>query len=213
MATAAIIFDKGWIVFRDVISPGQFRQRLMRHVGRATARNGKLAERQVRREIRAGVPPTNAGLTHDLKGGSKPLTGTKGADLFNSVTSFSDVWHTAIVGVKRMAGENTNVASVVHDGRKIPVTPAMRGMFRMLAWASLQYREGKSVTVHLEGRALDLWNMSKSKRFYPLRPETQFIVIPPRPFMRYAFQEPSLRKECELNWRAAVTRALTKQKG
>jgi hypothetical protein len=211
MATAAIIFDQGWIVFRDTISPGAFRQRLMRHVGRATARNGKIAERQVRREIRAGVPPTNAGLTQDLKGGSKPLTGTKGADLFNSVTSFSDIWHTAVVGVKRTAG-SANVAEVVHNGRKIQVTPAMRGMFQMLAWASLQFRSGKPVTVHLDGRALELWNASVTKRFFPLGSSTRYIVIPPRPFLRYAFQEPALRKECELNWRAAVTRALTKRK-
>lgn len=214
MATEkAIVFDKGWVRYKRALSPASYTPLLKRYVGRATERNGKLGEREVRREIRKGVPPTNAPLTASLKGGRKPLVGTKGTDLFNAITSRAESWHTVLVGVRRMTthGGSYNVAEIVHEGAEIPVTPAMRSMFQLLFWASRQYHAGRPVTVHLEGRALELWMMSKSKRFYPLKPTTVAIVIPRRPFIEYAFRERSLRDGAEKNWTEAINQAIRAQ--
>jgi len=213
MPKPAITFDKGWLRYKRALNPSSYTATLKRHVGKATERNGLLAVREVRREIRRGVPPTNALLTRQLKGGGKPLVGTSGADLFNAVTSNLVAWHTVVVGVKRMTshGGHFNVAEIVHEGAEIKVTPAMRTMFRLLFWASEQYNSGRPVTVHLEGRARELWMMSKRKRFYPLKDSTTTIVIPPRPFFRYAFRERSLHRAIERNWADAVNRAIRHQ--
>lgn len=211
MPADGIVFDAGWVRFKRVIDPRLFTARLRRSVGRATARNALLGVRQVRRELKGGVPPANAPLTAELKGGSKPLVGTKGADLFNAVTSDVVSWDLAIVGAKRMSRNNANVAAIVHQGARIRVTAAMRTMFLILAWATKRWNEGKPIP-HLEGRALELWQASRSKQFYPLEQGTREIVIPSRPFIRYAFQDPVFKRTVELNWSVAVTRALSSRR-
>ncbi len=213
MAGEGIVFDAGWLRYRGALNYASYTPLFRRFVGQATARNGKLAERQVRREIRAGVPPPNRPLTAAIKGGSKPLTGTPGADLFNSITSTSPSWDVAIVGAKRMGRGGANIAEIVHNGRTIPVTDRMRAMFLVLAWNSARLRAGRPL-LNMSNRAFELWQMSRNKDFHRLKASTRAIVIPPRPYLRYAFQDPGLRRSVEGNWREAVNRALAvKAKG
>jgi len=40
----------------------------------------------------------------------------------------------------------------------------------------------------------------KRKKCYPLKASTKAIVIPKRPFIRYALQEPKLQTIAEANW-------------
>ena len=214
MARPAITFDLGWKRYKRALTPSSYTPLFKRYVGRATARNGKVAEKQIRKEIKGGVPPTNAALTASLKGGSRPIIGTAGADMWNAITSQATSWHTAIAGVKRTVsrgGKEYNVAKIVHEGATVRVTPAMRTMFLVLSWASQRWHAGKPIGVNLEGRARELWDMSKSKRFYALKAGTKVIRIPGRPFVRYAFQDPSLKRTVEANWRQAVNRVMRAQ--
>lgn len=206
--------DAGWARYKRAVNIARFTPKMKQEIEKASLRNGKLAERQIRREIRGGVPPASQALTVTLKGGGRPLVGTKGADLWNSVTSNLESWSVVWAGVKRMAnrgGRNWNVAEIVHEGGVAKVTPAMRTMFLLLSWASQRWRGAKPGPIpHLEGRAKVLWEMSRTKRFFPLKPGTKRIVIPPRPFIRYAFQERSLKSAVESNWKKAVDRAIRK---
>lgn len=205
----AIKFDSGWLKYKRAISP-TFLQSvfLKRRVSIASGRNGKEGEKQVRVEIKK-IGPTNAELTTDLKGGNKPIVGTKGADLWNSVTSIVPEWNSTIVGTKRTVnrgGREYNIAKTVHDGKRIRVTKKMRNMFSLLAHATKQKKAGKAIP-QLKGRALELWNMSSSKVFYPLKSSTKVVIIPPRKFIRNAFKDQGFIRIVKNNWASAVNLA------
>jgi len=202
----AIRFDGGWAKYREAVSWARFEPILRKHVGKATERNALSAVKQIRKEMKAGVPPRNAKLTITIKGGSgKPLVGTPGADLFSSATYSLESWDKAIAGVKRTSG-NYNVALIVHEGATIKVTPKMRGMFDVLFRASRAHKEGRPIP-KLTGRALAIWEASKKKRFYPLKPSTTVIRIPKRPYVRYAFQDLGLKRLVQEQWSTAVQKA------
>lgn len=210
MAVASLKFDKGWGIFGRAISPGSFGPTLRKHVGKGTKRNAVVARKFVRQEIRRGIPPRNAELTARLKskGGrktTKPIVGTPGADLWNAIDWTVEDWNAAFIGVKRTAKE-FNVAEIVHQGRSIRVTEKMRHMFRVLAWAS----KAPGVRPHLEGRALELWEAGGrwKTKWKPLKASTKAIIIPKRPFFRYAFQDPKLKKIVKENWNRSVWNAM-----
>lgn len=196
---------KEWRAFEAAIDPKKYGPRLKKHIKRATARNALILQKGVRKEIRTGVPPTNAALTKALKGGDKPLVGTAGSDLFNSITHEVTSWDRAIVGVIRRNEDGIDIAQVVHDGVTIGVSQKMRNLFYALAAAS---RLGDAS--HLEGRALELWVMGGGTKteWHPLKPTTLAIVIPPRPYLRYATQEPSTKRAIKANWDKAVEDSL-----
>lgn len=209
MPGTSLKFDKGWDRFEKALDPKKFGPALRRHVGKATERNAIVARSQVRKEIRAGVPPENKELTARLKSrGSrkttKPIVGTPGADLWNAIDWYVESWNEAFVGVKRTS-EEYNVAEVVHEEKVIRVTEKMRHMFRVLAWAS----ESK-VAPHLEGRARELWELGGrwKTKWKPLKPSTKAIRIPRRPFFRYAFQDRGLKRTVQENWSRGVANAL-----
>lgn len=211
MAVSSLKFDKGWDRYGKAVNPPRFQRALKKHVRKATTRNAIVARKQVRQEVRAGVPPPNAELTARLKSkGSrkttKPIVGTPGADLWNAIDWTVEDWNLAFIGVKRTS-EEYNVAEVVHEGKTIAVTEKMRHMFRVLAWAS----ESKTVVPHLEGRAKELWELGGrwKTKWKPLKDSTKAIRIPRRPFFRYAFQDRQLKRAVEENWSRAVQNAIT----
>lgn len=203
----AIRLDAGWKKYKRALSVYEYSVMLKRLVRRATERNALFVRSAMRREITRGVPPTNAPLTIALKGGrGRPLVGTPNLDLLNSIAHEQPAWNRAIVGVSRTVsrgGGTWNIAEIVHEGATVRVTRAMRYMFGMLAWASMRYRTGKPIP-HLEGRARELWEMSKRKRFFMLGPATTHIVIPRRPFVRYTFQDRALRARVQREWERAI---------
>lgn len=210
MAIAALKFDKGWDRYGNAVNSPRFQRALKKHVRKATQRNAIIARKQVRQEIRAGVPPHNAELTARLKSkGSrkttKPIVGTPGADLWNAIDWSLEGWNAAFVGVKRTS-EEYNVAEVVHEGRTVTVTEKMRHMFRVLAWAS----ESKGIVPHLEGRAKELWELGGrwKTKWKPLKDSTKAIRIPRRQFFRYAFMDRRLKRTVEENWNGAVQNAI-----
>jgi len=164
----------------------------------------------VRQEIKAGIPPRNAELTARTKSKgrrktTKPIVGTPGADLWNAIGWSLEDWNFAFVGVKRTSAE-FNIAEIVNNGATIRVTERMRHMFRVLAWAS----KSKTMVPHLEGRALELWEAGGrwKTKWKPLKASTQAIIIPKRPFFRYAFRDPKLKNIVRENWSRSVQNAM-----
>lgn len=172
---------------------------MQKHIKRGTTKNAIAIRRQIRQEIKKGVLPKNKALTESLKGGNKPIVGTAGADMFNAITYSVPSWNTAFIGLLR-TDKNYNVGKVVHGGKTISVSKKMRGLFYILWLTSI----GDFPVAKLKGRAKAIWEMSKTKKFYPLKASTKAIVIPKRPFIKYAMQEPSLKKIAEANWLKSI---------
>lgn len=151
--------NKAWKAFSKALEPQFFSPIMEKHVERGTKKNGIYLRTQIRNNIRAGLSPKNAALTAYIKGGDKPIVGTKGADLFNSITSSVKAWHTVEVGVLRQ-DELANIAQIVHEGIEIKVTPRMRQMFWLL-WLA---EKGKFDPSLLYGRARELWDLTEGRR-------------------------------------------------
>lgn len=188
--------------FLDILNPGKFEAELNRNMRRATALNGKIAERFVRMSISKGNFAPNAPLTIALKKSNKPLA-DKG-DLFQAITSQIIDAYTVHVGIFQTS-KVYDTAVAVHDGVSIRVTPAMRGMFFLLYKASI----GEFPASKLEGRAAELF--SKFQDWKPLKPSTQIIVIPPRPFLEGAMEDEGLRRAVQENWRQALRDVFVKR--
>jgi len=199
MASVSIKLDDNWRVLIDGLSPKTLMRGMQKHIKRGTTKNAIAIRRQIRQEIKKGIPPRNAELTKAIKGGNKPIVGTAGADMFNAITYSVIAWDKAFVGLLR-TDKNYNVGKAVHNGVTIKVTKKMRTMF----WYLWQVSIGSMSSKQLTGRAKAIWEMSKTKKFYPLKASTKAIVIPKRPFIRYAMQEPSLKKIAEANWLKSI---------
>lgn len=199
MANVSIQLDGNWRVLIDGLSPKTLMRGMQKHIKRGTTKNAIAIRRQIRQEIKKGVPPRNAPLTKAIKGGTKPIVGTAGADMFNAITYSVPAWDTAFIGLLR-TNKNYNVGKVVHNGAVIKVTKKMRVMFWYLWKTSI----GSFAPSLLEGRAKIIWNESKTKKFYPLEDSTKAIVIPKRPFIRYAMKDPSLLRVVRTHWLNAI---------
>jgi hypothetical protein len=218
VAAVGLKLGKGFAAFSQVLDPKINQRLLQKHVGRATGRIAVLGKRRVREYIRAGVPTTGgaigvAELTSLTKKGEKrPIVGTEGLDLFNSVVGRSEGWATAIIGSYRFVGD-LNVSKLVHEGATIPVTQRMRNMF----WLLWLVDQGKYDPNKLTGRAAELYRLAGSKRkggqkFKRLAPSTTVIVIPPRPFLsRPLIEDANFRRETQEIWTEAVRATFREQ--
>lgn len=178
---------------------------MRRHMRRASAINGKLAEAEARQVIRTSRNlQRNAPLTVALKGENKPLVGLT-AELFRAITSKATSPNTVFVGVLR-TDSVYNVAKTIHEGTTIPVTPAMRGLFFVLWKASTGDIDPSALT----GRAAELWDQMSSG-WKPLKKSTTAIVIPSRPFMDIAFESARLMKRAQTNWQKAFQTAVNER--
>ena len=183
----------------DATDATAFGKRLARNVRRATKLNALAAVKEMRATIQNGGFKANAPLTVALKGSSKPLVA--GGDMFQSITTEQLNDDDIFVGVLR-SEDGFDIVDIVHNGAVIPVTPAMRWMFMLLAKAS----DGKMDPSKLEGRAAELF--SQFQGWKPLAESTTTIIIPERPFAVVAFSKDSLIKLCRENWEAAVLAAM-----
>lgn len=193
--------DAGWTIFANAVDPRVFEAKLKHHMSRATALNGKVAVAAVRKVIRNGAFAANAPLTVHIKGSSKPLV-DNGTGLFQAITDEVQDHQTVFIGVNRNS-DMYNIAMALHEGVTLRVTPAMRGMFFMLWQASTGAIPSSSLT----GRAAELWER-RPGGWKPLKESTSVIVIPGRPFLEQAFQDPTLRNTLRNNWTQAVQATL-----
>jgi hypothetical protein len=198
---------KGFKVFEKAIDAAGFKKACRKSLMRTAGIVGKLAEAQVRKTIAEGKFADNADLTVALKGSNEPLKGTKGAELWNSISSTVVSWNKVFIGVKRSDGKY-QVAVAVHNGTIIKVTPAMRGMFLYLHYASTGEKnaDGKSGEALLTSeRAKELFRLHQN--WMPLKSTTTNIVIPARPFFEMAFADKEFQENVRKYWMTAVKRA------
>lgn len=198
--------DKGWKRYRKAIDSKEFNKTLDKHMRMALSRNGLLAVAAIRKTIKGGVAPPNAPLTTEIKKSEKPLVGLHN-QLFQGITSVVVGTREVFVGVLK-TDQNYNVALTVHEGKAIKVTERMRTMFWYLWMVSM----GRMGPDRLTGRAAELWKQ-KPGGWLPLKPETQYIVIPARPFIKLAFDDEGLQKRIAENWQRAVNDALVENAG
>jgi hypothetical protein len=200
VARTGFKLDAGFKRLEMLLKPGRFQAALQKNMGQALAMNGLVAVKAIRKTIKEGVDPPNAGLTKFIKGSSKPLIDN--ADLWRAVT-WKKVEPLAIfVGVLR-TNDSFNVAKIVHDGASVRVTDKMRAMFFALWLAS----EGKLDPNKLKGRAAELW-ARRSGGWKPLGSGKGTITIPSRPFIEITFADASMKKKMAKNLSAAAARAL-----
>lgn len=195
MSSELRLIDFG--LLENVMDVKAFKKRLRYHVMQATKRNGLHAKRAIQESIGRGEYLANAQFTIELKGSSHPLVDT--GELYKSIVKRAYAWNIARVGVLRSAPKSKssgkesasgtkgktqdiiNVAMMLHEGRRIAVTPDMRRFF---------------------------WAMSrKDPRWHPLKKETTYIYIPPRPFLNAVVKTQMLAKY-EEEWSQAVQWAL-----
>jgi len=167
---------------------------------KATKKNGKLAEAQVRSGIRSGINPRNADLTQAIKGSDKPLVDS--SELFNSISSEVMDEYSVFVGVNRTNGLY-NVAAIVHEGATIRVTPKMRGLFNSLFQVSI----GRMNKDKLSARGQELY--ARNKDWRPLRESTTVIKIPGRKFIDIALKDPDLIAKARANWEASMKKSFS----
>jgi hypothetical protein len=191
-----------WKRFAKLLQPGRFTQSLHKHVGSASRKLAPKLAKAMRLRIRQATTAKNAALTIAVKRSSKPLVDF--GDLFKAVTARRMAWDLVFAGVLRTAA-GFNIAVTLHEGHAVPVTPKMRGLFLVLAQASRAKAEGYQMP-KLIGRAAELF--ARFQSWYPLRPSTRMIKIPPRPFARETVDDPKVRKMVVDDWSDAVQRAL-----
>jgi hypothetical protein len=205
--TFDITRDAGWKKLEKTLSSSN-KGIINKHVKRSTLLNGKIAEAEIRNEIKNGEFTSNAQLTTSIKGENKPLVGTSaGAQLFQSITSTALDDNTVFVGVLKTNGFY-DIAKTIHNGVSMKVTPAMRGLFFMLWQAS----SGAISPSELSERGQELFSQ-KSTGWWPLKKTTNQIVIPPRPFIEQAMEKSKLQSTMVKNWTQAMGAAFREIKG
>lgn len=200
MADSGGIALKGWGSFKKAIKPEHAGPIIEAHVGKALQLAGKILEAAQRKRIKTGMPPPNAPLTIAIKGSSKPLADR--GDLFGANKSTAVAWNKVFVGVLATEGVY-DIARTIHDGKVIPVTDKMRGLFTVLWMASIGSIEPSALT----GRAAELWSRMPGG-WHPLDENTKVIVIPARPWIKDTFEDPAIQKKVEKILNAAVKHAI-----
>lgn len=182
----------------------RFRRILEKHIRRATGRNAKYVEREVRQTIKKSTGMRwNAPLTIAIKRTAKPLVDR--GSLFQAITSHQTAWNKAIVGVS-YEKDGHEIAKLLEHGAIIPVTDKMRAMFFYL-WLASEHaagRRGGSPPV-LVGRAAELF--ARYKDWKPLSQSTRAIRIPARPFLAPTLNSLSVRTKVIETWKKAMQEA------
>jgi hypothetical protein len=205
MASISFKMNAGWKRMMRATDPGRFDSVLQNHVGAGTQRAALLAEKTMREGIRKGGFAKNASLTIHIKSSSTPLIDTGG--LLRAITSKADRWDVGFAGILR-SDELFEIAEMLHEGGSIRVTEKMRNMFQLLWFVS----KGSADPGVLTGAARELWNRQPGG-WFPLRESTSAIRIPPRPFVKRAFESFSLKQGVKREWNDSLRRVFAELAG
>lgn len=196
---------KKWDKAIATFDPKKFNDRAKKELKKATTKNANLLKNEITRMIRAKRYDKNAALTIGIKHSRTPLIDF--GELVNSISVVNVEAMSVFVGVLR-TDRMFKIAKIVHDGTAIPVTKKMRGLFTLLALVSEKRIDAKV----LKGRARILYDRAGPKfKWKRLKQDTDYIVIPERPFIDKAFRKVFLRKKIYYNWIRAYEKALRYQ--
>lgn len=171
------IINKGFKRMAKLLNPVSFAKSLSDAAYNATADNAEFLEQEVKKAVDgAKIGPWNRPLTVMIKGANHPLIDSE--KMRDAIKGEVISWRKAIVHIPE-SSPSYDIAKIVSEGRSIPVTEAMRSMFKLLYFVS----EGRMSASNLTGRAAELWDRSRGP-WYPLSESTFLIRIPPRPFIQ-----------------------------
>lgn len=185
---------------------------LQKNMGYALGYSAEMAVKTSQHLISSASFEPNKALTIMIKHSALPLVDT--GQLFQAITYERQEWNRYLVGVDRKTSWKGNVvdlAMLLHEGGRIKITPAMRTMFEFL-WAKAMgftqvngkiVRNDSGDPIVLTGRALELWQ--RNQVWFPLPKNRNFIQIPKRPFLKYAFTNSDFRKDIKRIWKMALT--------
>ena len=210
--TAVQLF-KDWDKFAAATDPTRFRFAMDVKMHVATKRNCEDVQNEIRRRIDGREYDKNSGLTILLKASSKPLvggtTGYGGSDvggtLLKSLGNSMQGAYVGFIGVVRSRG-GANVALIVHQGAVLKMTTQRRKWLAMAISKAMKRqgmtysRRGEAYT-YAGGKATPVPGSSSNIG-------AQAIVIPARPFITKAMQDPALQKRLIDRWAAAAAEAL-----
>jgi phage gpG-like protein len=211
MATIKVdIKLKNWKTLENVFSQKSI-SLLGKNMSYALGYSGALAVKTSQNLIRTLSFEPNKHLTIMIKHSATPLVDT--GQLFQAITMDWRNNFELSVGVNRKTnwkGNEVNLARLLHEGGRIKITPAMRSMFYFL-WAKamgFSTVNGKIVfndsgdPIRLSPRAEELWQ--RNKVWFPLPKNRNFIEIPKRPFLKYAFMNAEYKKDIKKVWKTAL---------
>lgn len=208
MATTGIKLGPGWVKCKAKLDPKVCGKFMQEEVAKATELNARVVAGAMRDELTDKISPRNADLTVALKRSTKPLVDR--GQLFQAITGVKVRWNKGEAGVRRRTrrggrgGSIVDLAKMLHEGGTIPVTNAMRGLFKALWQAS----QGKLDPAKLSARGQQLFK--RYKKWLPLKASTRYIVIPARPFADRAVENEDVQREVAAHWEAAVQRAIAR---
>lgn len=202
MAKVGVTLTGDWKKFRQIMSVNQMKGRIESHIRVATRVNAAVVKDAIERNIKRGEftrnRVKNARLTRLIKHGTRPLVDS--GDLSRSIVAQVFEATYAEVGILK-SDPKAWIAEVNHEGIIIPVTPAMRAMFKALAYAS----DGNSTLGPggLMGRAAELFSRMPGG-WKPLKESTAAIKIPSRPFIRDVAENKAVLNTVGHNWLMAA---------
>lgn len=198
-----------WREFDSAINPYSKRNRgprgLQASINSATMRNAHIVRSEIIKRIRKGKYHKNAPLTVAIKNSRKALIDH--GDLVGSIKVFRISDDSAFVGVHRneMTKDGSRMADLaqyLHDGDLMRVTPRVRLMFFYLWLVST----GQASEYILTGDAVEIWQRigPRGVVIYPIGPNTEYLLLPRRPFIEEVFEDKALAKELRMNWVMAI---------
>ena len=200
-----------WGGFISGVDPKKFDSSLKRNITHATEISARYITRQIQARLHGGGSyKSNARLTVIIKGGSTPLMDTgEFAAAFGYRRKRWNDFHIGLMRSQIHGMDADYLAKILHDGASIPVTDAMRAMFKMLWMVSI----GETSPDKLTGRAAEIWDKFQRHGdpddvILPLDPSTKTIHIPGRPFMRDTFRDPRTRGFVQAQWTIALRRSM-----
>ena len=182
---------RGFTRLRNRLDPVKVNRRMIKAVKKATIKNGLIAEGAIKLGIDSGLGMApNSSMTTAIKGSSRPLVdaGDLKSSVDNKVTRYDQV----VIGVLKNATKRDpdtgrvtkikEVAAILHQGATVTVTDKMRRFF----FAMAKKHPGK---------------------WHPLSAGTKVLVIPARPFLKFAIEKKQ-KVKYEKNWNEAVRQVL-----
>lgn len=207
-----IYFPPIWDQYISQLSNEQWKAQLAKHMYDAHRVNVKILEESIRKAIRNARDhgPANVTLTKMIKGVSTPLIDH--TSLYEAVGSQVVSWKRAYVGISTLGADPDveKYANWVHWGTTIKITERMRRMFLMLH----RVANGRMAPHQLRGRARQLWSRFslRGKNAQWPRLTKSVIVIPPRPFLKWALLwYPKAFHKMAFNYSKAVVNSFAPQ--
>lgn len=210
MAKSFIGFSGDVNIFKQFLNPNVWRGNLEREIKKATIRNALFLVKMVKKNINDEVYAENSPMTLALKRTKKPLTDQR--NLWRAIDSTIKSSFEAEVGIVSNRGSTgskfgkaksqiniKDLVELMETGYTITVTKKMKQAIA----ASLNSDKTKTGKIKKKSRV----SLQRLKQIVG----GQTFVVPPRPLLTKVWEDPSVAKVIQQNWRMALEGTFKKQ--